>query len=98
MFPVLVKSHFAEAFSTAFQTAVALASFEAKKNGDEVPELKTDHIDQVVKMSKNFKVYMEQALQVTYDEWAAMNRLRALDSQPDLPPPSQFQVPKSFAR
>ncbi|OJJ98703.1 hypothetical protein ASPACDRAFT_1244, partial [Aspergillus aculeatus ATCC 16872] len=42
----------------AFQTAVALACFEAKERQDPVPKLTDRHIRQVVQMSRNFKAYM----------------------------------------
>lgn len=47
--------------STAFQTAVALAEYEARTS--EPPKehvmVKTSHIEQVVEMSAAFKTYME---------------------------------------
>ncbi|KAJ5554089.1 ATPase AAA-type core [Penicillium frequentans] len=43
----------------AFQTAVALACFEAKGDGDRIPELQDDHIREVVNMSRKFKDYLK---------------------------------------
>ncbi|KAJ5178623.1 ATPase AAA-type core [Penicillium coprophilum] len=42
----------------AFQTAVALACFQAKQEGSAIPELTDDHLRQVVNMSQNFKSYV----------------------------------------
>ncbi|KAJ5650644.1 ATPase AAA-type core [Penicillium longicatenatum] len=43
----------------AFQTAVALACFQAKQEGKDIPELTDDHLRQVVTMSHNFKSYLK---------------------------------------
>ncbi|CAI7655938.1 unnamed protein product [Penicillium glandicola] len=43
----------------AFQTAVALACFQAKQEGNPIPELTDDHLLQVVNMSHNFKSYVK---------------------------------------
>ncbi|CAI7656677.1 unnamed protein product [Penicillium crustosum] len=43
----------------AFQTAVALACFQAKQEGSPIPELTDDHLRQVVNMSHNFKGYVK---------------------------------------
>ncbi|KAJ5553329.1 ATPase AAA-type core [Penicillium frequentans] len=43
----------------AFQTAVALACFEAKGDDDRIPELQDDHIREVVNMSRKFKDYLK---------------------------------------
>ncbi|CAI7586193.1 unnamed protein product [Penicillium palitans] len=43
----------------AFQTAVALACFQAKQEGSPIPELTDDHLRQVVNMSHNFKSYVK---------------------------------------
>ncbi|RAL09607.1 ATP-binding protein [Aspergillus homomorphus CBS 101889] len=43
----------------AFQTAVALACFEAKQRNEPVPKLSDRHLVQVVTMSRNFKAYMQ---------------------------------------
>lgn len=43
---------------SAFQTAVALACYQAKQESKDIPELSEDHINQVVTMSQNFKDYM----------------------------------------
>ncbi|KAJ6118654.1 hypothetical protein N7471_013274 [Penicillium samsonianum] len=43
----------------AFQTAVALACFQAKQEGNSIPELTDDHLRQVVNMSHNFKSYVK---------------------------------------
>ncbi|KGO42033.1 ATPase, AAA-type, core [Penicillium expansum] len=43
----------------AFQTAVALACFQAKQEGNPIPELTDDHLRQVVNMSHNFKSYVK---------------------------------------
>jgi hypothetical protein len=50
-------------YSTGFQTAVALAIFDAKKSGrDNVkPVVTRDHLKQVVRMSTAFKEYMLKA-------------------------------------
>jgi hypothetical protein len=50
---------------TAFQTAVALAVFDAKKMGreDEKPQVTEQHLKQVVKMSTAFKKYMKSTNQ-----------------------------------
>jgi hypothetical protein len=47
----------------AFQTAVALAVFDAKKTGkgDVKPKITEAHLEQVVKMSTAFKKYMRSA-------------------------------------
>lgn len=42
----------------AFQTAVALACYQAKQEAKVILELSEDHINQVVTMSQNFKDYM----------------------------------------
>jgi hypothetical protein len=42
----------------AFQTAVALACFQAKQEGKDIPELTDDHLRQVVTMPHNFKSYL----------------------------------------
>ncbi|GKZ86132.1 hypothetical protein AnigIFM56816_000983 [Aspergillus niger] len=42
----------------AFQTAVALACFQAKTEGNRIPELTDEHLRQVVDMSHNFKSYL----------------------------------------
>ena len=44
--------------ATAFQTAVALAEYQATEEGTEEVELKCEYLDQVVKMSKRFKEYL----------------------------------------
>lgn len=44
--------------SLAFQTAVALAEYEANKDGAEIVTLKDRHLKSVVKMSKSFKEYL----------------------------------------
>lgn len=46
----------------AFQTAVALACYEAKSEGSKVPEVTEEHFEQVVNMSASFKNYMKSAL------------------------------------
>ncbi|KAF4545990.1 ATPAse AAA+ type core protein [Lasiodiplodia theobromae] len=71
----------------AFQTAVALASFHAKqideKNKDRtgetkaVPKVTDDHIDQVVKMSQNFKRYMRDTLQSDDASFALQHGIRS---------------------
>ena len=61
---------------TAFQTAVALASFEAKQNEENVPTVTEDHFSQVVEMSTSFKEYMRSALQDNDADLAFRNRLR----------------------
>lgn len=57
-------------FIQAFQTAVALACFEAKGDGDRIPELQDDHIREVVNMSRKFKDYLKglhgDEVEVTY--------------------------------
>ncbi|PQE20537.1 atpase aaa-type core protein [Rutstroemia sp. NJR-2017a BBW] len=42
----------------AFQTAVALAEYQATEEGSSEVELKCEYLDQVVKMSKRFKEYL----------------------------------------
>ncbi|PYH96949.1 P-loop containing nucleoside triphosphate hydrolase protein [Aspergillus ellipticus CBS 707.79] len=42
----------------AFQTAVALACYQAKQEQRSIPELTDEHLNQVVTMSQNFKDYM----------------------------------------
>jgi hypothetical protein len=44
--------------TTAFQTTVALAEFQASEEKSTDIELKIDYLDQVVKMSKRFKAYL----------------------------------------
>jgi len=46
--------------NAAFQTAVALAAFEGKKNFEDVPTLREEHLRQVVEMSGSFKRYIMQ--------------------------------------
>lgn len=58
-------------FISAFQTAVALACYEAKDNG-RIPELQGDHIREVVDMSGKFKKYLKvlqggDAVQVAWE-------------------------------
>ncbi|KAL0258658.1 hypothetical protein SLS55_006156 [Diplodia seriata] len=60
----------------AFQTAVALASFEAKQSGEQIPTVTEDHISQVVDMSSTFKDYMKSALQANDADIAYRDRLR----------------------
>ncbi|KAJ5774987.1 ATPase AAA-type core [Penicillium paradoxum] len=43
----------------AFQTAVALACFQARQEGNSIPELTDEHLRQVVNMSHNFKSYVK---------------------------------------
>jgi len=45
--------------SAAFQTTVALAEFQASEEKSTEIELKIDYLDQVVKMSKRFKAYLD---------------------------------------
>ncbi|KAJ0414207.1 hypothetical protein BJY00DRAFT_295528, partial [Aspergillus carlsbadensis] len=59
----------------AFQTAVALACYQAKQEGNEVPELTDDHLRQVVSMSQNFKQYLHN-VRGAEEEMAYMARLR----------------------
>jgi len=42
----------------AFQTAVALAQYEARKAGKDVVTLRPEHLKSVVMMSKQFKDYI----------------------------------------
>ncbi|KAL4767545.1 P-loop containing nucleoside triphosphate hydrolase protein [Aspergillus nidulans var. acristatus] len=42
----------------AFQTAVALACYQAKQEGDGIPEITDIHFRRVVAMSQNFKSYL----------------------------------------
>ncbi|KAF2135438.1 uncharacterized protein K452DRAFT_239383 [Aplosporella prunicola CBS 121167] len=60
----------------AFQTAVALASYEAKQNNEEVPTITEDHVSQVVEMSATFKQYIKSALQANDSDIAYRERLR----------------------
>ncbi|CEL11686.1 hypothetical protein ASPCAL14785 [Aspergillus calidoustus] len=59
----------------AFQTAVALACYQAKQEGNDVPELTDDHLRQVVSMSQNFKTYLHN-VRGAEEEMAYMARLR----------------------
>ncbi|KAJ5884802.1 ATPase AAA-type core [Penicillium taxi] len=59
----------------AFQTAVALACFQAKHEGNSVPELTEDHLRQVVTMSHNFKSYLK-AVRGAEEENAYLTRVR----------------------
>jgi hypothetical protein len=43
----------------AFQTAVALAQYQARKDGDVQVVLRADHLKRVVKMSRLFKDYID---------------------------------------
>jgi len=45
----------------AFQTAVALAIFDAKRDKKEPPEMTEKHLNQVVQMSSAFRKYMTAA-------------------------------------
>lgn len=60
----------------AFQTAVALASFEAKQSGESIPTITEEHISRVVDMSVTFKEYMKGTLQATDTDIAFRDRLR----------------------
>ena len=66
----------ANRYKQAFQTAVTLASFEAKQRGEETPEVTENHLSQVVEMSCNFKKYMKSALQSNDADLAFRARLR----------------------
>lgn len=46
----------------AFQTAVTLASFEARQKGKIVPKVTEGHFAQIVDMSSAFKKYMHSTL------------------------------------
>ncbi|KAL2808966.1 hypothetical protein BJX63DRAFT_374638 [Aspergillus granulosus] len=59
----------------AFQTAVALACYQAKQEGNDVPELTDDHLRQVVSMSQNFKTYLHN-VRGAEEEMAYAARLR----------------------
>jgi hypothetical protein len=71
----------------AFQTAVALASFEAKQNDERnggqaektksIPKLTEEHIGQVVKMSQNFKRYIKDTIQSDDASFALQAGLRS---------------------
>ncbi|KAJ4287703.1 hypothetical protein N0V90_012406 [Kalmusia sp. IMI 367209] len=60
----------------AFQTAVALACYEAKKNGNAVPRVTEEHFGQIVNMSTNFKKYMKSAIHNDYSTVAYQDSLR----------------------
>ncbi|KAF2707698.1 hypothetical protein K504DRAFT_446813 [Pleomassaria siparia CBS 279.74] len=60
----------------AFQTAVALACYEAKQSNESIPKLTEDHFSQVVDMSTNFKKYIKSALQNDEADLAYYGRLR----------------------
>jgi len=60
----------------AFQTAVALAEYEANKEGQEVVTLKEKHLRSVVRMSRSFKDYLfsthknqDMAKRARVNEW-----------------------------
>ncbi|KAJ5757129.1 ATPase AAA-type core [Penicillium nucicola] len=59
----------------AFQTAVALACFQAKNEGNRIPELTDEHLRQVVTMSHNFKSYLK-AVRGAEEDWAFQARVR----------------------
>ncbi|KAL3465911.1 hypothetical protein BJX64DRAFT_252150 [Aspergillus heterothallicus] len=59
----------------AFQTAVALACYQAKQEGNDVPELTDEHLRQVVDMSQNFKTYLHN-VRGAEEEMAYAARLR----------------------
>ncbi|KAL4807016.1 P-loop containing nucleoside triphosphate hydrolase protein [Aspergillus unguis] len=54
----------------AFQTALALACFQAKREGNPVPELTDEHLRQVVNMSQNFKNYLRNTRGGTEEDLA----------------------------
>ncbi|KAJ4399969.1 hypothetical protein N0V91_009042 [Didymella pomorum] len=70
----------------AFQTAVALAVYDAKQpDGGDVPYMTENHLEQVVAMSLAFKNYMKKTRQnMSESEWAAMKHNR-YDSGTDRP-------------
>jgi len=45
-------------YVTAFQTVVALAEYQAAEEKSTEIEIKTEYMDQVVKMSRRFKDYL----------------------------------------
>ncbi|KAL4736596.1 hypothetical protein BDV11DRAFT_193452 [Aspergillus similis] len=59
----------------AFQTAVALACFQAKQEDGRIPELTDEHLRQVVNMSQNFKNYL-QAVRGLDEDLAFAQRVR----------------------
>lgn len=63
----------------AFQTAVALAEYEANKDGAEVVTLKDRHLKSVVKMSKSFKEYLRS----THKNQDASKRARMFEWRND---------------
>lgn len=61
---------------SAFQTAVALATYEARQKGDKTPKITEDHFSQIVEMSSAFKKYMHSTLLGDDAEVAYRSRLR----------------------
>ncbi|KAK6823808.1 hypothetical protein RU639_006241 [Aspergillus parasiticus] len=59
----------------AFQTTVALACFQAKRDGKGTPKLTDEHLRQVVTMSHNFKSYLKTA-HFAEEEMAFQTRVR----------------------
>lgn len=47
-------------FTAAFQTAVALAEYEAEKDEEGKILLKDDHLKSIVEMSRDFKNYLDK--------------------------------------
>lgn len=66
--------------SLAFQTAVALACYQAKQEGDRMPELTDEHLRQVLNMSQNFKKYLK-VVRGSEEEMASAAMLRNDEAQ-----------------
>jgi hypothetical protein len=63
-------------FLTAFQTAVALAEYDAEKDDEGKILLKDTHLSSIVDLSEDFKKYLDDTLGADEDKRAAMERIR----------------------
>ncbi|KFX93902.1 hypothetical protein O988_06576 [Pseudogymnoascus sp. VKM F-3808] len=60
----------------AFQTAVALAEYDAEKDDEGKILLKDTHLSSIVDLSKDFKKYLDDTLGADEDKRAAMEHIR----------------------
>jgi hypothetical protein len=71
---------------TAFQTAVALAVFDAKHNkSSDPPEVTENHLKQVVSMSSAFRMYMAATHSGMDDSTLAFKHGNREDKYPSTP-------------
>ena len=67
---------------TAFQTAVALAEYEAEKDEEGKILLKDTHLSSIVAMSKDFKDYLVKLHGADEEKRAAIEYNRAPENRP----------------